>query len=94
MSKRLNGYRHDKKEVTAVHQHESNTSHAFDLANTKDSGIESSDYARNMLEIIYIIKNRDEASNFRADVEKLGVVNISFSNHTRPTNVCVTLIIS
>ena len=73
LSKRLNGLKYDKKEVTALHQQKNNSGHAFDFENTKVLGSESNDCARTLLEMICIIKNGNRTCNYRADVEKLSV---------------------
>lgn len=84
LSKRLNGHKYDKKEVTALHQHENNNGHAFDFVNTKVLSSETNDHARTLLEMIYIIKNSDKTCNFRADVEKLAVAYHPFFQPHRP----------
>ena len=78
LGKRINGHKYDKKEVTALHQHQTNLNHNFDFENAKVLARESNDFTRTLLEMVFIIKHRASVCNYRADVEKLGVAYHQF----------------
>ena len=71
LRKRLYGHMYNRQEKTALHQHEDELGHHFDFDSPKILAVESRDFARGVLEMINIVKNRGELCNFRADIDGL-----------------------
>ena len=78
LGKRIAGHKYNRQEKTALHYHEDNCGHRFNFDNPKVLGVEPRDFARGVLEMIHIVKDRDKLCNFRADVEGLGVAYHQF----------------
>ena len=73
LGKRLNGHKYNRQEKTALHHHEDSLGHRFDFESPKVLATEPRFFARSVLEMIYIVKERSRLCNFRADVDGLSV---------------------
>ena len=78
LKKRIYGHKYNRNEKTALHQHEDDLGHRFDLDAPRILATEKHKYARNLLEMIYIVKDRKNLCNYRADVDGLGVAYHQF----------------
>ena len=67
-----NSHRYDKNEKTALNRHEEILNHRFDFEGARILATEKHDFSRCLLEMVHILKTRDQVCNARADVDKLG----------------------
>ena len=63
LGKRINGHNYDKKEVTALHQHQTNLNHNFDFERAKVLARETNDFTRFLMDMVFIIKHRANVCN-------------------------------
>lgn len=73
LSNRLNGHKFDKKNKTALSNHEKSTKHSFNFNNTKILKTEPNQQKREFLEMIYI-KNNKNAINDKKDIKGLNKI--------------------
>lgn len=73
LQNRLNGHRYDKKNKTALSNHELALSHKFNFQETKILKIEPNQRKREFLEMIYIKKN-ENAINDKTDIKNLSKI--------------------
>lgn len=71
LKKRLNGHKYDKNEKTALHHHENTLHHHFDFNSVRVLATEKNCFARSMLEMIHILRQKNHVCNSRADVNGL-----------------------
>ena len=74
LAKRLNGHKYNRKEVTALHNHEDQLQHKFDFENVRILCHEKKYYPRLIREMIEILRNQDSVCNSRSDVNRLSSI--------------------
>ena len=74
LAKRLNGHKYDRREATALHNHEDQLQHKFDFENVKILCHEKRYFARLIREMIEILRNQDSVCNSRSDINRLSII--------------------